>query len=709
MEASGSRASQRFARYACDYCRQKKLKCSRELPKCNTCKPWPGSCHYSREMSSSSRSSIDRVPEAHSDIEARLRQLEVTVQRLTNSVDRALQTILSAPPKPTDTARLTRHCQSVTNTESGSSSDLYIGSSHSFSFLQETPANIDEMPQSSCDETRQSAYLELQYLSDRLATGRVNQSGVEDTTHFYVPSRPVGYRLISRFWELAEVGEPFFSVPTHGAVRQVVFEPHNVREKAWVVYLNYLLLADISAEDGDSKETPKLRHNVQLALNDSRIFLEPREVNVQALTLLSMHGEDYATPNLSWMLLGHACRQAEALGLHASSHHSSELVQKRLCLFWLLFLMDKSCSLAFGRPTFLPAAVYQNVPFPDDDILLRFHLHDSEGNGAKVSQFGAQLLKKSMELSKLTGLLLDVLATGDTCLARRDIRSKLDDWYQDTNQVLTDTMHVESASASACHLKEMGLGINSIKFHYLHILIILLKGDESNSTLRLSSARDAISLLSSIISNWSSIYNGVVWQLLYYPFTPFFVIFENIVHHTCWTPAIEHDLQLLSTTVTYYAKMRSQMRLLATVCARLQHVAATFLHLAQTHVRQHAFAQTPHNMVISTGSHSISQSGDYDRSAYNSRVMDDLASRRSGDSETRPNVGVGEPDVASYLEWLPADLILTWPWVDVEHRELKSSDSGTGDRGTPRNLSRKPFDSVFDWFSWDAYYADVEA
>lgn len=299
-----------------------------------------------------------------------------------------------------------------------------------------------------------------------------------------------------------------------------------------------MLLSDISASDGDSKETPKLRHNVQLALNDSRIFLEPREVNVQALTLLAMHGEDYATPNLSWMLLGHSCRQAEALGLHASSHHSSELGQKRLCLFWLLFLMDKSCSLAFGRQAFLPMAVYQNVPLPNDDVLLRFHLHDGQRNAPEVSQFGAQFLKRSMELSKLVGLLLDLLMMGDTSLARRDIRSKLDNWYQDTNQVstspffgvfkstnflpfsqvLTDTMHVESASASPCHLKEMALGLNSIKFHYLHILVILVNGDESNSTLRLSSARDAISLLSSMVSNWSSIYNGVVWYENLSPF-----------------------------------------------------------------------------------------------------------------------------------------------------------------------------------------------
>ena len=66
-------------------------------------------------------------------------------------------------------------------------------------------------------------------------------------------------------------------------------------------------------------------------------------------------------------------------------------------------------------------------------------------------------------------------------------------------------------SADLTQIREMSLGISSIKFQYLHSLILLLKGDESSSALRLFSAREAISILSSMVSNWSSVYNGVVW------------------------------------------------------------------------------------------------------------------------------------------------------------------------------------------------------
>ena len=340
--------------------------------------------------------------------------------------------------------------------------------------------------------------------------------------------------------EQAELSEVFFRVPSDDVLRRVIFEPQKVRERAWVVFVNYTLLSALSTDTYKSDEAEKLRRNIQLALNDSSIFLEPSQANVQALTLLAMHGEDYTAPNLSWMLLGHACRQAEALGLHTPAHQDVESRQQRLCLFWLLFMIDKSCSLAFGRPAFLPTALYCNVPPPDDHFLLKFHPHDCTALGnsqapSQTSTFGAVFFSRSVEIAKLTGRILDVLATSESFLAKTNLRSELEAFYEDTYQVrhfplpeqsfkyhkvtlysrsvqvLAKILKAESVSANAGQQREMSLGITSFKFHYLHIFILLLKGDESFSSLRISSARTAISLLPSMVSNWSSVYNGVVW------------------------------------------------------------------------------------------------------------------------------------------------------------------------------------------------------
>jgi hypothetical protein len=179
---------------------------------------------------------------------------------------------------------------------------------------------------------------------------------------------------------------------------------------------------------------------MQLALNNSNIFLEPRHANVQALAFLAMHGEHYAAPNLSWMLLGHACRQAEALGMHSPTHQAPEHRQQRLCLFWLLFLIDKSCSLAFGRPACLPTALYENVPLPDQNFILKFNPHERAAFGgqqgaSKGSRFGAEVVIRSIQWAKLAGVLSDLLSTDNSANARVEIRSELEKWHLETEQV----------------------------------------------------------------------------------------------------------------------------------------------------------------------------------------------------------------------------------------------------------------------------------
>jgi hypothetical protein len=73
-------------------------------------------------------------------------------------------------------------------------------------------------------------------------------------------------------------------------------------------------------------------------------------------------------------------------------------------------------------------------------------------------------------------------------------------------------MSIESTSANARQIREMNLGINSMRFQYLHILVLLLKEDGQSSDILLPCAREAISLLPSLVSNWGSVYNGLVWS-----------------------------------------------------------------------------------------------------------------------------------------------------------------------------------------------------
>lgn len=207
-------------------------------------------------------------------------------------------------------------------------------------------------------------------------------------------------------------------------------------QKAWVVCFNYVMVTLFSGQKEPEEECDitMFKRNTRLALNDANMFLESSVANVQALMMLGLHGEDFASPNLSWMLVGHACRQAQALGLHlpgAGFNRDLEAQQRNLCLFWGLFAADKSCSLAFGRPCFLPTPVYEQVRQPEFKFLCRFRPHDTQGH----STFGAYHFVQTVELAKVTGRVLDFLGLGELATGRNRLKDALDSWWLQTEKV----------------------------------------------------------------------------------------------------------------------------------------------------------------------------------------------------------------------------------------------------------------------------------
>ncbi|GFF86535.1 uncharacterized transcriptional regulatory protein C11D3.07c [Aspergillus lentulus] len=138
--------------------------------------------------------------------------------------------------------------------------------------------------------------------------------------------------------------------------------------------------------------------------------------------------------------------------------------------------------------------------------------------------------------------------------------------------------------------------------------------------------------------------------------------------------------------------MRSQMRLLAPVCSKLQHTAAVFLQLAQTHVRPKASTN-----LGSKATRSSKQA---------------ISSRLDGPAtEGLTDAALGQLDITSYLEWLPAAIDNTYRILEVERQDATDRHSGSTEGNNLREFpTRRPTsDRVFDWFSWDAYYAGIDS
>ncbi len=77
-------------------------------------------------------------------------------------------------------------------------------------------------------------------------------------------------------------------------------------------------------------------------------------------------------------------------------------------------------------------------------------------------------------------------------------------------QVLSDVMETERPGLEPSQIQEMTLAIASMKFRYLHILLILTKDAPAYGDLRLTSARQALEILPQMASRTNSVY-GVIW------------------------------------------------------------------------------------------------------------------------------------------------------------------------------------------------------
>ncbi|KAF9769701.1 hypothetical protein IL306_012844 [Fusarium sp. DS 682] len=300
----------------------------------------------------------------------------------------------------------------------------------------------------------------------------------------------------------------------------------------------------------------------------------------------------------------------------------------------------------------------------------------------------------------MIGTVLDSSKQEQVAGADEELREHLGEWHTRTNKLLRNILESERPSSSPNQLREMILGISTIKVEYLHALMALLKSHPPSKSLRLEAAREAISLLPSMVSNWTSVYNSMIWHLLYFPFIPYFVVFENLVHGHALLSAvtIQQDLDLLSTTASYYSSMRSQLQLLAPLSARLENIARVFLRLAQFHVERPDTLNTQGLPV----QESVSQLSVRNLKANDSTNNGPANSAHQMQIDLGDEIGI---DWEQYLQWLPPDTF---------HARDSLLDPSIPDQNTVESVGlelhgvKRPFDVMFDWFAWDVYYGDTK-
>ncbi|KAH8807252.1 hypothetical protein F5884DRAFT_899683 [Xylogone sp. PMI_703] len=470
-----------LSKFACDHCRAKRLKCSRELPKCSNCRPWPGACAYShiapdKERRIEPSQQTERVAQTFTiapvHVQHQLIKIESSLSELLDNVRRLNQTAWPSSQSnhrsddtiaPHKTARdevvkQTLEYQDRFGTLSPLSrinTDLEILRLN----MSHVPENLDVVKSlQDLSENMGAVYGPSKRIREEL-----REAG-RSANLFYIPTREDGDGFIQTFHNLMQLAYPLYLPPPDDLIPKIVYEPFKVAERSWVVIFNCLVLSTLPANKfpNSSPIRAKFRKNIWIALNDTSIFFEPLLNNVTALITVATHGEDFTTPNLSWILTGYACRLLQAMNIHTSLGVSdSPIYMQRLFTFWSVFAIDKSVSLAFGRPCSLPTHFYDIVPLPKLADLTDFKPHQKQ---KKNSTFGATHFLQNIHLSKLQGRVLElqqIAATLDHAVysgMKTKLKEELQVWHSETQQMLTVSLAKEILGYSNEEVIELKTG-----------------------------------------------------------------------------------------------------------------------------------------------------------------------------------------------------------------------------------------------------------
>lgn len=228
------------------------------------------------------------------------------------------------------------------------------------------------------------------------------------------------------------------------------------------------------------------------------------------------------------------------------------------------------------------------------------------------------------------------------------------------------------------------MGLEYMSFQYHHLIVLLTRHSDSDHKICVQAARDAISKLDKLVSTSAQVYNGVVWQLLYYPFTPFFALFGNIIRAPLAT-SVSSDINHLWATKIYFAKMTSS----GNMAGKLEKISEVFCSLARMYVEE-------------SGRKVKVQKQPPIQQDYMSGIQTPALSDNDGIRIQMPN---DEFETNEFLSWLST--------ASLNQQDMLGVPDTYGDLNTvnPADVfgslmtggSNRPLEYDFDWFSWDSY------
>jgi hypothetical protein len=96
-------------------------------------------------------------------------------------------------------------------------------------------------------------------------------------------------------------------------------------------------------------------------------------------------------------------------------------------------------------------------------------------------------------------------------------------------QLLEASILAEKALLDAKALASVNLGLRTLEFNRHYLLVLLGRSSGKLEPETITHAKEMLYLLKYLVSDSEEVYNGIVWQLVCCPFTPFLALFGQIL------------------------------------------------------------------------------------------------------------------------------------------------------------------------------------
>ncbi|GES65353.1 C6 transcription factor [Aspergillus terreus] len=361
--------------YACDECRLRKSKCSKERPTCAQCKQLNKECNYSPKIT---RSPLTRQHLTY--VEDRLQAFETALSRLFpgGDLDATVRSLLHDQdgPKPSSSKSSSRHStpakadpdrtepapEALPQQADGfdwTENKITVGDlTDGMAALSIKPEGTGYFGASSSVVPLRALYKHGFDLNFPDQMRHVGHEGVPLKSQLLnsAPSGLVEQTFMDAFFLNYHTSYPFIHEGTFRAQFYKQAPHHN--NQVWQILLNTVLaLGAWSIGDDSSDIDITFYQEARGHLQRVSVFETGNLTLVQALLLLSNYAQKRNKPNTGWNFLGLAVRMAMSLGLHKEfPGWKISLLQReiRRRLWWGVYIFDSGAAKTFGRPILLP-------------------------------------------------------------------------------------------------------------------------------------------------------------------------------------------------------------------------------------------------------------------------------------------------------------------------------------------------------------------